>query len=76
MGETKNDIAVKQSEIFMNTVMRAFNTGNIEIKPTQKQQELVQAYFIEIDKMLGETEIKRLQKNANNSDQKYNNNLP
>ena len=72
MGETKNDIAVKQSEVFMNTVMRAFNTGNIEIKPTQKQQELVQAYFIEIDKMLNETEIKRVQKNANNTDPKYN----
>lgn len=76
MGETKNDIAVKQSEVFMNTVMRAFNTGNIEIKPTQKQQELVQAYFIEIDKMLNETEIKRVQKNANNTDPKYNNDLP
>ena len=76
MEETKNDIAVKQSEIFMNTVMRAFNTGNFEIKPTQKQQELVQAYFIEIDKMLNETEIKRVQKNANNTDPKYNNDLP
>ncbi|WP_286669378.1 recombinase RecT [Thomasclavelia cocleata] len=76
MGEKKFEVAEKQSEIFMNTVMRAFNTGNIEIKPTQKQQELVQAYFIEIDKMLGETETKRLQKNANNSDPKYNNNLP
>lgn len=75
MEETKNSVAVKQSEVFMNTVMRAFNTGNIEIKPTQKQQELVQAYFIEIDKMLSDTEIKRLQKNANNIDPKYNNNL-
>lgn len=72
----KNEIMEKQSEIFTNTVMRAFNTGGMEITPTNKQKELVQGYFIVIDKMLSDAEIKRDQKNKNNSDHKYDNNLP
>lgn len=76
MDGKKNEIMEKQSEIFTNTVMRAFTTGGMEIRPTDKQKELVQGYFIEIDKMLETAEEKRVQKNANNSDHKWDNNLP
>lgn len=72
----KNEVVERQSEIFTNTVMRAFSTGGMEIAPTAKQKELVQGYFIVIDKTLEAAEEKRIQKNANNSDPKYNNELP
>jgi len=72
----KNEVMEKQSEIFTNTVMRAFSTGGMEITPTVKQKELVQGYFIVIDKVLGDAEAKRIQKNSYNTDHKYDNNLP
>lgn len=76
MSEKKNEIVRNNSEVFTNTVMRAFATGGMEISPTQKQKELVQGYFIAIDKMLAETEEKRVQNNKNNSNHDYDNNLP
>ena len=76
MENKKNAIVKSNSEVFTNTVMRAFATGGMEIDPTQKQKELVQGYFIVIDKMLADTEEKRIQKNKNNKDHAYDNNLP
>lgn len=75
-GNKKNEVMEKQSEIFTNTVMRAFTTGGMQIAPTDKQKELVQGYFIAIDKMLSDAEQKRIQKNNGNADHKFDNNLP
>lgn len=76
MENKKNEIVKSNSEVFTNTVMRAFATGGMEINPTQKQKEIVQGYFIAIDKMLNDTEEKRVQKNKSNKDHTYDNNLP
>lgn len=77
MEKEKEGVLVKQpSEVFMNVVMKSFNTGNIELKPTEKQKELIQGYFIAVDKTLATSEEKRISKNAMNSDHSYDNTLP
>lgn len=61
---------------FTNAVMNAFQSGGLDIQATQKQKELVQGYFIAIEKALSAAEEKRLKKNANNKDHKYDELVP
>ncbi|WP_427112411.1 recombinase RecT [Megasphaera sueciensis] len=68
---------LNMSERFMNKVFNEFG-GNIsgELRISDYQQQLVQGYFIVIDKSLKMGEEKRLHKNAYNDDHKYDNTLP
>lgn len=65
------------SERFTNTVLKEFG-GSVAgaLQVTDYQRTLIQGYFIVIDRALKTAEEERLRKNANNSDPKYNNDLP
>ena len=68
---------VSASERFTNRVMQEFNdnvAGGLEV--TDYQRTLVQGYFVGIDRCLQMQEEARIRKNANNSDHKYDNDLP
>lgn len=71
----KTELAM--SERFTNTVLREFGSnvaGAIQV--TDYQRQLIQGYFIAIDRALKLAEEARIRKNENNKDPKYNNNLP
>jgi recombination protein RecT len=65
------------SERFTNQVLKEFGSnvaGAIQV--TDYQRQLIQGYFIGIDRALKKAEDGRLRKNKNNRDHKYDNNLP
>lgn len=63
------------SERFTNLVIKEYNqTGKYE--PTDHEKQLIRNYFIAIDQTLAKAEAERLRKNENNSDPRYNNDLP
>lgn len=65
------------SERFTNQVLREFGSnvaGAIQV--TDYQRQLIQGYFIGIDRALKMAEEARIRKNENNRDHKYDNNLP
>ncbi len=84
-AETKKDLTVKNeqteqlamSERFTEKVLKEFG-GNVSgaMQVTDYQRTLIQGYFIVIDRALKTAEEERLRKNANNSDHKYDNDLP
>lgn len=43
---------------------------------TEREKGLIRGYFVCIDQTLAKTEAERIRKNSNNSDHKYDNNLP
>lgn len=81
--EEKKDLAVQKSEQlatsekFTNKVLKEFG-GNISgaLQVTDYQRQLIQGYFIAIDRALKTAEDERLRKNASNSDHKWDNDLP
>lgn len=65
------------SEKFTNKVLQEFGSniaGAIQV--TDYQRQLIQGYFISIDRALKVAEENRLRKNQNNNDHKYDNTLP
>lgn len=78
---SQNDMAENQqlsmSERFTNQVLKEF-TSNVAggIQVTDYQRQLIQGYFIAIDRALKMAEEARIRKNENNKDHKYDNNLP
>lgn len=68
-GTTETAVAKQQpshSERFTNAVMREFSANNGgELNLTSFQKKLCQNYFIKIDMMLKDAELKRLQKKTN-----------
>lgn len=65
------------SERFTNTVLKEFGSnvaGALQV--TDYQRQLIQGYFIGIDRALKMAEEARIRKNENNRDHKYDNNLP
>lgn len=69
--------ALTASEAFTNKVLKEFgNNVAGAIQVTDYQRQLIQGYFIAIDRSLKMAEDKRVSKNANNKDPKYNNNDP
>lgn len=79
---TKNEVTKTQNELsyserFTNAVMNEFkiSVGDL-INVTDYQRQLVQGYFIGIDRMLKTSEQNRIIKNERNTDHKYDNNLP
>lgn len=77
----KQEVAIKEvqeglSERFTNAVLVEFGKDDDgQFKITDAQRRLVKGYFIQIDRILGDLEAKRVEKNNNNSDKKYNNEL-
>ncbi len=68
---------LNHSERFANKVIAEFN-GNIAggLQVSDYQRQLIQGYFIGIDRALKTTEENRVRKNSNNSDHKYDELLP
>lgn len=64
------------SERFTAKVMREFGSSAGVPQVTDFQRQLIQGYFIGIDRALKAAEEERLRKNANNKDHKYDNDLP
>lgn len=72
-GEQKPNM----SERFTNKVMMEFGSSVGAIQVTDYQRQLIQGYFVAIDRALKAAEEERLRKNANNRDhEKYDNLLP
>ena len=59
------------SEQFTSKVLREFGSTAGAIQVTDYQRQLIQGYFIAIDRALKAAEEKRLYKNTNNSDHTY-----
>ncbi len=67
---------VSQSERFTNMVLKEFGSDVGTVDMTDYQRQLVQGYFIAIDRMLKTTEEEREIKNKKNTDNKQVNDLP
>lgn len=78
-----NEVTVQKSEklsngeLFTQKVLKEFS-GNVSgiLQVTDYQRQLIQGYFIAIDRALKTAEEARVRKNANNSDHKCDNNDP
>lgn len=71
------EVKPNAAERFTAKVMKEFGSTVGEIHVTDYQRQLVQGYFIAIDRALKSTEEERLRKNEKNKDhEKYDNNLP
>ena len=75
--QTAENQPLAMSERFTNTVLKEFGSniaGALQV--TDYQRQLIQGYFIGIDRALKMAEEARIRKNENNRDHKYDNNLP
>ena len=75
--QTAENQPLAMSERFTNTVLKEFGSnvaGAIQV--TDYQRQLIQGYFIAIDRGLKLAEEARVRKNQNNKDHKWDNNLP
>ena len=75
--QTAEKQPLTMSERFTNTVLKEFGSniaGALQV--TDYQRQLIQGYFIGIDRALKMAEEARIRKNENNRDHKYDNNLP
>jgi recombination protein RecT len=64
------------SERFTAAVLKEFSGSSGDIQVTGYQRNLVQGYFISIDRMLLDLEAGRIRKNAFNKDHSYDNKIP
>ena len=64
------------SERFMQKVVCEFSGSVGEFQITEYQRQLIQGYFIGVDRALKTAEAERVRKNENNRDHKYDNNIP
>lgn len=64
------------SERFMHKVIHEFSGSVGEFQLTEYQRQLIQGYFIGVDRALKTAEAERLRKNEANRDHKYDNTLP
>lgn len=75
VSDVKQELSIAQR--FSDRVLKEFGksaTGELQVSETQKQ--LIQGYFVVIDRALKKAEEDRQRKNLNNSDKKYDNPLP
>lgn len=64
------------SERFTTAVLKEFGTSvSGAVQATDYQKNLVQGYFIAIDRMLNDLEAERIRKNEKNADHKYDNTI-
>lgn len=78
---TNNTAAVEapqanMSERFMQKVIHEFSGSVGEFQITEYQRQLIQGYFIGVDRALKTAEAERVRKNENNRDHKYDNAVP
>ena len=78
---TTNTAAVEapqanMSERFMQKVIHEFSGSVGEFQITEYQRQLIQGYFIGVDRALKTAEAERVRKNENNRDHKYDNTVP
>ena len=78
---TANTAAVEapqanMSERFMQKVIHEFSGSVGEFQITEYQRQLIQGYFIGVDRALKTAEAERVRKNENNRDHKYDNAVP
>lgn len=75
--ELQTTETLSMSARFTEKVMAEFN-GNVAggLQVTDYQRQLIQGYFVGIDRALKTADEERIRKNENNRDDKYNNNLP
>lgn len=64
------------SERFMNKVIQEFSGSVGEFQITDYQRQLIQGYFIGVDRALKTAEAERIRKNEANRDHKYDNPVP
>lgn len=65
------------SEKFTNMVIREFGSNVAGVLPvTDYQRQLIQGYFIQIDRSLKSAEERRIRQNEGNKDHKFDNNDP
>lgn len=64
------------SERFMQKVVHEFSGSVGEFQITEYQRQLIQGYFIGVDRALKTAEAERVRKNENNRDHKYDNAVP
>lgn len=69
--EEQKLLPANNSEQFTSKVLREFGSTAGAIQVTDYQRQLIQGYFISIDRALKAAEEKRLYKNNNNSDHTY-----
>ncbi|MGI6498050.1 MAG: recombinase RecT [Oscillospiraceae bacterium] len=75
--QTAENQPLAMSERFTNTVLKEFGSnvaGALQV--TDYQRQLIQGYFIAIDRGLKLAEEARVRKNQNNRDHKWDNDLP
>lgn len=75
-AETATIPQANMSERFMNKVLQEFSGSVGEFQITDYQRQLIQGYFIGVDRALKTAESERIRKNENNRDHKYDNNIP
>lgn len=63
------------SERFMQKVIHEFSGSVGEVQVTEYQRQLIQGYFIKVDRALKTAEAERVRKNESNCDNKYDNEL-
>lgn len=74
MAKEIEKVQENMSERFTSAVLKEFGTNvSGAIQATDYQRNLVQGYFIAIDRMLNDLEADRIRKNEKNTDSKYNN---
>lgn len=73
---TETTEKLNPSARFTNNVVKLYGStaGRVELNEHQKQ--LVQGYFVAIDRALAAAEEERVRRNASNKDPKYNNDIP
>lgn len=64
------------SERFMQKVVHEFSGSVGEFQITEYQRQLIQGYFIGVDRALKTAEAERVRKNEKNTDHKYDNAVP
>lgn len=76
-ANAQNPLAATPSQRFTNLVISEFGISTAApIQLNDKQKRLVQGYFIIIDRVLKDAEVKRAAKNENNSNHQYDNPIP
>ena len=70
----KNELTI--SERFANKVLKELSSNmHLNLETSYYQKQLIQGYYLGIDKALKKAEEDRLRRNLSNKDPKYNNNL-
>ena len=72
----KPDNKLSLSVRFQQQVMKEFTNNIGQIRVTDYQKQIIQGYFIVIDRTLEAAEEERERKNSHNRDHQYDNNLP